>query len=530
MVSGGVDGEELLGGLSAAGDDSWAREEDGGVQGTGEAEASASHPPPTAEVSDSLPFLTRRSLPWGTPSRPRTNATLPLPSSGRSRARGGSDRPHPMLFTGGYIPGDWGRSERLGLNIPEGHLDTVRLNSTEQVRLNRTWSAAPILEEPYGLSTAYTLLLQTLVGAPPVPSNSDTGELSECEEIDQEYGAVVLQLERFRERPSARGHTQLRMREDDLPAAPWDLLQNITLPLMSSDWGWIPRDFQGHSIVSEWFPYRPRPHEDGACPACELILEQMRETLREGRDGWGLMAQGSDRTPMAAGPAFPSLATVSRGALALNVNSHSCTLGDFLPFPRVLFSGHRRPPAIRHLHAARIRFRVVVHLGIPGGLPIRWTARTFVRMVFPLFGAVRYFWGRALLVSGELTFSGGPSGSRTGVDVSHMLRLGVEFRHRGHLEHAPLVVSTTYVEGPRPDLTLLGASLQWLGHESASRDDRLREPEAVTSEELFNALNTPDVPSSLLFWDESAQQWRVRLPEALRESCSSRTFLGQREE
>ena len=525
-----VDGEELLGDFSAAGGDFWASADCGDdcAAGGGAGTSTPQRAPPAALPRSRPSSL--GSLPWGVPNSLRTNATLPLPPTGRSRARRGVDRLHPLLCTEGYVPGDWGRSERLGINIPASHLNFVRANDTEQAQFNSTWSSAPILEEPHGLSSSYTLLLQTLIEAPPAPSNEDTGDLSECEEIDQEFGAVAVQLERFRARPTARGYTQLRQRDDEIPSRPWELVENVTFPAMSSDWGWIPRDAQGHTVVSEWFPFRPRPHEDGACPACELILEQVRESLREGRDGWGVMAQDSDRTPIAAGPAFPWLATVSRGVLALNVNSHSCPLGDFLPFPRVLFSNMRRVTAIRHLQAARIRFRLVVHLGIPGGLPVRWTARTFVRMVFPLFGAVRYFWGRALLVSGELTFSGGPAGSRAGVAVTGLLRLGVVYRHRGHLEHAPLGLSTTYVEGARPDVTLLGASLQWLGQESASRDDRLVEPEAVTSADLYNALNTEDVPSSLLFWDASERRWRVRLPEALRESCSSRSFLGQREE
>ena len=428
-----------------------------------------------------------------------------------------------MLYLAEDRYGDWGASERHGARIPEDDLALVRRVAHDGTV---SWRFPPVHEAPRELSRVLRQLLQDLVRAPPVSLTHGNATRTFAEEIDEEYAAVLLALEDYRSRPAARGVVQRPRDRSRLPLDPWELAANVTAT--QAPWSVVPRDDVGRSVVSEWLPLRPLPDAEGNCPACEAMLEGMREAIWEGRNCWRCMAMKQDRSPLMAGRAFRGVDTTSRGGLVLDVNSHSCPLGDYMMFPRVLFAPQRRALRVRHLEWSRVRLGLTLHLGIPGGLPTRWTASTFVRMVFPLFGALRFYWGRAVLVSGEVTFSRGPSSSWGQVATQHMLRLGVVFREQGSLEYAPLVVTTTHVEAPRPDITILGASLRWLGLESATPPQNA-EPVALTTQEIEEVLDESDVPSSLLSWNRTRSEWEMALPEAPSERCTSRRYLGQRE-
>ena len=197
-------------------------------------------------------------------------------------------------------------------------------------------------------------------------------------------------------------------------------------------------------------------------------------------------------------------------------------------FPRMLYAIRNRPLNVQQPETCRVRLGVTIHIAIPGGLPVRWTATTFVRMVFPLYGSLRYFWGRAAMITGEVTFSRPPSASWGQVIVQHMLRLSVVYRIRGVLRHTPLLVTATHVEGARPDISILGASLRWLGNASGSYRGEAMEPAETTQEAMQQVIRSSDVPSSLLSWNRQVRMWELSLPEAAQERCSGRRFLDRR--
>ena len=483
------------------------------------------HPTSPSASSSSAPPVT----PWpergsfAVPDAPTEGVPTDGPSSSfRPQSR---RRRHPMIVTGVVASHDWDRHQRFGAQLIRDDLEQAC-----EVHRNQTfsWRFAPVLVFPLGLPTAYSRLVYDLLSAPPVPPASQNESFAfHADLVDERFLSAITELENFRRRPAHRGPEQLALRNESLPLDVWELAdEDITTP--TAPWELIPRDSHGRGMVSEWFPARPFPHDDGNCPACEAILAGVRMSLLEGRFTWRDSVRTHSRVPVAAANAIRGLETEPRGGLVLDVNSHTCALGDYMHFPRVLYTIQNRPTNVGQLRTCRVRVGVTFHLGIPGGLPIRWSASTFVRMVFPLFGSLRYFWGRVAMVSGEVTFARGPSASGGQVVALGALRLSVAFREEADLEYSPLILSTTHVEGARPDVTILGASFRWLGRESGSYRGTSMRPASVTQEELQRVLRSIDVPSSLLVHNRRTDTWEIVLPEAPRERCTGRPFQGRR--
>ena len=272
------------------------------------------------------------------------------------------------------------------------------------------------------------------------------------------------------------------------------------------------------------------PHHcvpDGVCVACSVRVASLVASLDRNQGRWD--AGMTTRSRLGPGANAVSCVEYSnrRGLLRLDVGSHGCRFGGTAPFPLIRFVVQARVPRFDDRPGSGVHFRVTYHLGVPGELPFHWEARSFVRMVFPIFGRLREFWGRAVEIFGEVTFTRRTDGSRSGVHVSHNLQLRAAIVTPGVLRYTPIDGAATFVTGARPDISIMGAALQWLSvvPPSSSSDTDFPEPLPTTNAELERSLLRPDVPSSLLRYDNGT--WVLTAPSGSTEadSASSHGFL-----
>ena len=370
-------------------------------------------------------------------------------------------------------------------------------------------------EHPPRLGYTYTQLVVILLQRGPSTVSSYPSQW------DRQFASALEGLEEYRSRPPARGFLYEARRNDSLPVDVWSL---GTIFGSTRPWSFIPR-----GASSEWFARAPSSFPGRGCVACVARMSNLANVLLQSQGQWDADVEARLRLN-AGGNAVPNIEYSNRrGLLRLETGSHSCRLGGTVPFPRICFVRQNRGPRLEdNPGGSLIRLRVTYHLGIPGDLPFHWEARTCVRMVFPLFGRLREFWGRALEVFGEVTFSRRTDASGAGVQVSHNLRLRAVLTTPGVLRYAPLDGVTTYVTGARPDVFVMGAALQWISAErpSPGRLPMFPEPLPTSSTELRQSLLRPDVPSSLLHLVNGT--WVLSSPDGptSADSASSHGFLG----
>ena len=167
-----------------------------------------------------------------------------------------------------------------------------------------------------------------------------------------------------------------------------------------------------------------------------------------------------------------------------------------------------RPEIVQDSNQYGVRLRVTLHLMVPA-FSISWVAEGFFEGVFPLFGNLRRYWGRAVGVSGRLMMEGRPSTARRSPVIRHNFVL--EARTRRALRYAPIEVTATAAFGPRTDLFIFGAALQWLT--STVREDAvggLSFPQEVSRDFLLERLFLPAHPHSFMTIREG--RWDIDPP------------------
>ena len=210
---------------------------------------------------------------------------------------------------------------------------------------------------------------------------------------------------------------------------------------------------------------------------------------------------------------LPLLRPSAQGNRAnLAVTVHSCVRGEFISFPVVLFAPSGKTMSLLGPRSYGVQLRVVLHIMIPLNLPVSWVGRTLLNAVFPLFGMLRRYWGRAMHLWGCVTLNGGPSSSRGHPSAYGDLRVRVCSRIPGVLRHCQVEVTVDRVYGPRSDVGLLGASLQWLGTQTTASN--LHFPEEASREELRRCLWQGHYPSSIVTEDDGVRS-RGGFPESM---------------
>ena len=202
-----------------------------------------------------------------------------------------------------------------------------------------------------------------------------------------------------------------------------------------------------------------------------------------------------------------------------------------------MFTVHGNRLELRGNPPLGVGLRLLVHLAVPGP-PISWTSQLPFLGVFPLFGELRRIWGRGMVISGTIYLQGHASGARRAPHATHHLTTEVCPRRRNPpLQHGPIEVIVTASFGPRSDVGMLGASLQWVtSNLRPGGRHRLRSPAVITREAMRRLLLAPSHPHSSL--RRTPEGWSVvrrdrpteslggPIPEPAGNSEGSRIGLG----
>ena len=266
-----------------------------------------------------------------------------------------------------------------------------------------------------------------------------------------------------------------------VPGSLSQLLTGVDHPYRGP-WERIPAGF-----VSEWFPVRPREGPAG-CRACQEAREREERVRGETRSLWREELLRNAGTEVSGQGAFSWVDRSVRSQLWIPLALHSCELGDEVHFPVVLLSSGNLSASLPGPGAFGVQLRVFLHFGVPSGLIMQWRSQGTVRMVFPLAGMLRRYWGRAALVEGTVSVTGTASTRRGGVEVVAALSLSVTPRFPGLLQYFPLQVAGTVFRGYRSDLALLGASLRWMQPRRVLASEDAQHPQVVAPEDLREAL------------------------------------------
>ena len=140
-----------------------------------------------------------------------------------------------------------------------------------------------------------------------------------------------------------------------------------------------------------------------------------------------------------------------------------------------------------------------------------WTASGRFSGVFPLFGMLRRYWGRVAWIHGGYTIMGFSARSNRSPHITHSFMLSVHSRRPRVLRYTPIEVVGHIAHGPRSDLYIHGASLQWDGSGTDVGGDRLRFPQEVDAEQLRVAFRSRVLPHSFARYVRGS--WEIRLPE-----------------
>ena len=365
-------------------------------------------------------------------------------------------------------------------------------------------------EDPQ-IAITYRHLVNELLLSPTVPLSGQDPEEdagSEPDEADGVFLESVMALERHRPRPSSRGNSGRIGLFGPVPRSSTGM-ELGRIPQRS--WDMVPR-----GAVSEWFPAMPESSEDQECLACQGEIRVLRELLRRRSESSRAFASRGDRGYESALGVLPLLDwSENRLRSMYSVGNHSCGCGRSVSMPIVLFTPSARQLPIADVRGQGVQLRLFLHLLLPGS-PMSWVARAPFSGVFPLFGLIRRFWGRFVLIRGDLSFLGFPPRSCRHVLVRHSLSLSVRSRHRGVLRYAPLDVFVTSCYSARGDVFVYGASLQWEGCVSQGVEGDLRLPTEVTLNELRRSFRTRVAPHS--FVTNSDGVWQLTLPNRPQET------------
>ena len=244
----------------------------------------------------------------------------------------------------------------------------------------------------------------------------------------------------------------------------------------------------------------------------------MENRIRDGRQAWGRHCDDNNLhhvisdTPLVPGVSWPQ---ESGGPIFIPIRHHSCSFGRFTSFVRTWYYPHN----VLRLHDPRftlIHFRLHFHLVVPGELMHRWNSSTYFDATFPLFGAVRRFWGRAMRIAGHVFFMGERhTRSRRVETVLDDMIIGAEVRRPGLLRMNRISAQTHLQWGPRMDGQLLGISLQWhseIDEEELPPNDVSVAPLPCTIEHLCEPLlGQVEVPHSPRWtsWGQLTERQRV---------------------
>ena len=291
-----------------------------------------------------------------------------------------------------------------------------------------------------GIGVLYRTGLRRLLRSAPVPRSRRAGDEDPESDPDNEDGwfmSTILALESYRTRPSSRsGRGQPRSSRLRAPGSLAELLSGVDRPF-AGGWEAIPPGF-----VSEWFSNRPAL-EAGKCPACQMTEARERACREQTRELWDEEVTRNSRPEASGRGAFLWADNSARPRIWVPLASHSCALGREVHFPVVFLSSQNLAAFLPGPEAFGVQLRVVLHLGIPSGLLIQWRSGGPIRMVFPLAGMLRRYWGRALMVPGVVDLGGHSSGHRGGVEIRGDVSVSVAPRFPGLLRHFPLQLVTT---------------------------------------------------------------------------------------
>ena len=336
-----------------------------------------------------------------------------------------------------------------------------------------------------GVASLYRAAVRRLLRSPPVARSRRSGEEDPESEPDSDDGwlmSAVTSLEAYRTRPSSRfGSGQSRLVVPRVPGSLSQLLSGVDHPYRGP-WERIPAGF-----VSEWFPVRPREDSTG-CTACQETRDREERIRRETRSLWREELLRNAGTEVSGRGAFSWVDRSVRPQLWIPLALHSCELGDEVHFPVVLLSSGNLSASLPGPGAFGVQLRIFLHFGVPSGLIMQWRSHGVVRMVFPLAGMLRRYWGRAALVEGTISVTGTASTRRAGVEVVASLSLSVAPRFPGLLQYFPLQVAGTVFRGYRSDLALLGASFRWMQPRRVMSSEEAQHPQTVAQADLLEAL------------------------------------------
>ena len=353
--------------------------------------------------------------------------------------------------------------------------------------------------------SAYRSLFAELLQSPAVPLSGQEGDEEPGSDPDEEDGLFaesVVALENYRARPSSRGGAGRSGSAGNVPQTSQGLGVS---DVPTREWEIIPR-----GAVSEWFPLLPERTSTRDCVACIGHLEMHREQLRMSGEHFARYAARNDRSFTSALGVLPLLDWGENRLRSLYaVTNHSCGCGVPLSLPTVLFTPQSRAMPLGDVAGYGVHLRLFLHLSLPGS-PMSWSSSLSFSGVFPLFGALRRYWGRAVWITSDMTLMGFPARSSRQPQITHTTSLHVHPRIPNILRYAPIEVTSTLSYGPRSDIFVYGASLQWAGSVVDGGEDRLLHPATVTRHELIEAHNRPVAPHSFL--QEGEGEWTMRFP------------------
>ena len=369
-----------------------------------------------------------------------------------------------------------------------------------------------VAESPQIARTYRSLLLDLLGHEYPSRVTGDTSDdtVSEPGDEDNEFADALLALEELRPRPASRGSAGRSGSNEPIPRSLDELLNG---PSVRRDWGTIPR-----GVMSEWFPNRPPRGHRRECLACRTHMWNEELALRERHTAYERYAERNDRAfESALGLVSPLDWGDQRLRLFHPVANHSCNLGRLTSLPPVLFTVHGRRLRLRNSPPSAVGLRLLLHITAPG-LPISWTSQFPFSGVFPLFGDLRRYWGRAVAIVGTIYLQGYTASCRRAPLAHHHLTLRVCPRRRDvALRHGPLEVIVTASFGPRGDIGVIGASLQWISaNVRPGGRRRLVEPRVVSREDLRRLLRQRSHPHTSL--RSTPDGWAVNRRERPSES------------
>ena len=359
--------------------------------------------------------------------------------------------------------------------------------------------------EGEAVGNLYRNAVWELLGAPSVSSRSGEGPTGD----DQLFHGRIVALERLRSRPNSRGGPARSLPPQNLPSS----LDELEVRESNSrGWDIIPR-----GSVSEWFPFGPDLSDTDGCAACSASIRV--EEIRCHRRGVRSAAFARrDRRIVGCSSGLGDWAAGGRLVMQYPIAYHSCGCGHPLSLPATMFTPTGRIQTVEEPEEYGVRLRLTLHLLVPS-FPISWVSEGSLDSVFPLFGGLRRFWGRAVGIRGRFVLDGRPFSSRRNPEVRHRLTLSA--RVRRPLRYAAMEVVTSVAYGPRHDVFLFGAALQWVdGAVPEDMGGELRLPRRTTRHSLRQRLYRRCNPHSFLFL--RGDSWVVDPP-----SRDVREFAGE---